>query len=213
MAAAAAAAGKLAATVCGVCGSGEDEPGNDILLCDGPGCETALHMQCLAKPLYAVPSGDWLCPSCAPAVPVYEPMCSPYSKEHSLKQEQQIIDGTDLGAWAREQSELAPEGSAHPGQWGVPIWLSPDEAVGRACLVALSAQDAQKGREAKLRVGVVLDSRRAGSRGGIKRSAPARRESSGHTQRDSDDERTSLAGMGVREKFVGSGVYDGVVRR
>ena len=53
-AAAAAPAAAAAATghiVCHTCGSPDDEPGNDILLCDGPGCESAFHMQCLPTPL------------------------------------------------------------------------------------------------------------------------------------------------------------------
>ena len=48
--------------VCEACGSGVDEPGNDILLCDG--CNAAHHMACLPVPLKAVPEGEWLCPAC-----------------------------------------------------------------------------------------------------------------------------------------------------
>ena len=107
-AAAVAQAAAIAETVCSVCLSGHDEPGNDILLCDGPGCKSAMHMQCLPKPIYAVPSGDWLCPTCAPAAETFEPMMSPFSKERGLKRELQVIDGIDLGAWAREQSEVPP---------------------------------------------------------------------------------------------------------
>ena len=37
---------------------------NEMLLCDGAGCEKAFHMLCLPRPLASVPEGDWLCPSC-----------------------------------------------------------------------------------------------------------------------------------------------------
>ena len=46
-------------------------PGNEILLCDGPGtdgngCDSAYHLKCLVPPLACVPAGDWLCPTCKP---------------------------------------------------------------------------------------------------------------------------------------------------
>ena len=49
-------------TSCAVCGDGEDEAGNEILLCDG--CEAGYHLQCLTPPLAAIPEGDWFCPAC-----------------------------------------------------------------------------------------------------------------------------------------------------
>ena len=54
--AAAAAAAATGHIVCHTCGNPDDEPGNDILLCDGPGCESAFHMQCLPTPLDLVVS-------------------------------------------------------------------------------------------------------------------------------------------------------------
>ena len=49
---------------CTKCGSGEDGPGNEIVLCDGKGCNKAYHQACLEEPLASVPEGDWLCPAC-----------------------------------------------------------------------------------------------------------------------------------------------------
>jgi hypothetical protein len=46
------------------------EPGNEMLLCDGPGCERALHLRCHVPPLDQIPEGDWLCPWCRPATGV-----------------------------------------------------------------------------------------------------------------------------------------------
>ena len=40
-------------------------PGNDMLLCDWPHCNNAVHLACLKPPLTEVPEGDWYCPSCA----------------------------------------------------------------------------------------------------------------------------------------------------
>ena len=55
----------LHAVVCTACGDGDDSGGNDILLCDGAECSTAMHMRCLQPPLKAVPKGKWYCPECA----------------------------------------------------------------------------------------------------------------------------------------------------
>ena len=53
-----------APTACAACGDGEDEAGNEILLCDGDGCDACYHLQCLTPPLAAIPEGEWLCPAC-----------------------------------------------------------------------------------------------------------------------------------------------------
>ena len=49
---------------CTACGHWAWAPGNEILLCDGAGCEKAYHLNCLQPPLKSVPDGDWFCPSC-----------------------------------------------------------------------------------------------------------------------------------------------------
>lgn len=51
-------------TICSVCGKGEDE--DLVLLCDSPGCSNEIHMYCLCPPVYAIPAGEWLCPTCSP---------------------------------------------------------------------------------------------------------------------------------------------------
>ena len=45
------------------CGSGEEESGDQILLCDG--CDYAMHQQCCQPVLRSVPAGDWFCKQCA----------------------------------------------------------------------------------------------------------------------------------------------------
>ena len=70
---------------CHGCGSGEDSPGNDILLCDSPRCPEAWHLQCLRPRLTAVPSGTWLCAQPRPlrlCVPCS--LCSSVTGESSL---------------------------------------------------------------------------------------------------------------------------------
>ena len=49
---------------CLICGGGESLPGNELLLCDGDGCENGCHLNCVSPPLSSVPDGDWLCPVC-----------------------------------------------------------------------------------------------------------------------------------------------------
>ena len=51
---------------CRRCGVAFWEPGNEMLLCDGDGCDKAFHMLCLPYPLASVPEGEWLCPTCDP---------------------------------------------------------------------------------------------------------------------------------------------------
>jgi len=51
------------AVFCPRCGDGDDQEGNDILLCDWRGCKAGWHMQCLSPPLREVPEGQWLCPA------------------------------------------------------------------------------------------------------------------------------------------------------
>ena len=49
---------------CAVCRRDMTYSNNEILLCDGPGCDGAYHQLCLDPPLEVVPEGDWLCPKC-----------------------------------------------------------------------------------------------------------------------------------------------------
>ena len=57
---------RIARTVCDVCGGGDEAKGNLILLCDGDGCDRALHMGCLDPPLKRMPAKnrEWYCPTC-----------------------------------------------------------------------------------------------------------------------------------------------------
>lgn len=43
---------------CQICGAAVGE----LLLCDGPGCRTSMHLGCIG--LTSVPVGDWYCPTC-----------------------------------------------------------------------------------------------------------------------------------------------------
>ena len=47
-------AGAEETAVCSVCRSGDDEEGNEILLCDGKACPVAMHMRCVNPPLARV---------------------------------------------------------------------------------------------------------------------------------------------------------------
>lgn len=51
---------RLAEDCCCVCGGGESEPPDLIVICSK--CETAVHMRCYG--LAALPDGDWLCDAC-----------------------------------------------------------------------------------------------------------------------------------------------------
>ena len=54
----------LGGGVCRGCGDADWVEGNELLLCDGEGCDAAYHLQCLPRPLAAPPVGDWYCPDC-----------------------------------------------------------------------------------------------------------------------------------------------------
>ena len=49
---------------CTLCGGGESEAGNEILLCDGWHCVGCFHQQCVDPPVLEVPEGTWLCQTC-----------------------------------------------------------------------------------------------------------------------------------------------------
>ena len=51
---------EIANIVCGLCRMGDREDG--LLLCDGEGCDSSYHYDCLNLP--AIPPGDWFCPAC-----------------------------------------------------------------------------------------------------------------------------------------------------
>ena len=51
---------------CGSCGAGHDA--EELLLCDGKGCEMAFHTYCLVPALARAPEGDWYCPKCSKLV-------------------------------------------------------------------------------------------------------------------------------------------------
>jgi hypothetical protein len=51
--------------MCTTCGGGEDE--ENMLLCDGKGCENAYHLYCLSIPISSIPKGDWFCDECLQA--------------------------------------------------------------------------------------------------------------------------------------------------
>ena len=58
---------------CNLCGRGESEPGNEILLCDGLNCANNYHQQCCAPPVLEVPEGAWLCSTCVSNGNVIDP--------------------------------------------------------------------------------------------------------------------------------------------
>ena len=49
---------------CTLCGGGESEAGNEILLCDGKDCVGCYHQKCVDPPVLEVPEGAWLCSTC-----------------------------------------------------------------------------------------------------------------------------------------------------
>ena len=81
--------------ICFECNSGDEITGNEILLCDGPGCFAAYHLRCLRRPLFAVPEGDWLCPACEDLKPIPPPskMFSPTNPSKQLEPSRQAVDG------------------------------------------------------------------------------------------------------------------------
>ncbi len=58
---------------CNICGGGESETGNEILLCDGLRCANNYHQQCCDPVVTEVPEGAWLCPTCVANKNVVDP--------------------------------------------------------------------------------------------------------------------------------------------
>ena len=84
---------------CHACGIDTWVPGNELLLCDGDGCESAYHIRCLAPPLDEVPEGTWLCPRCAP----------PAAAQEQAEEEVEEAEVMEVGA---EQVEAEAEAEA-----------------------------------------------------------------------------------------------------
>jgi hypothetical protein len=53
--------------VCYICGNGDSEDPNLIILCDGDNCDYAVHQQCITPSLQTIPDGDWYCHECLPS--------------------------------------------------------------------------------------------------------------------------------------------------
>jgi hypothetical protein len=49
--------------LCNICGDGDGTDDNLILLCEGPGCDVAVHQMCYG--VAKIPDGEWLCDTCA----------------------------------------------------------------------------------------------------------------------------------------------------
>lgn len=62
---------RLSEDACCVCGGGESEPPDLIVICSG--CETAVHMRCYG--LVELPAGDWLCDMCRKGIQVRCGLC------------------------------------------------------------------------------------------------------------------------------------------
>ncbi|DBB02002.1 hypothetical protein WJX77_007509 [Trebouxia sp. C0004] len=58
---------------CNVCGDDEQAEGNEILLCDGEGCDVAVHQACYA--VARVPRGKWYCDGCKDKLDLAKPNC------------------------------------------------------------------------------------------------------------------------------------------
>ena len=95
----------LVGPLCVGCGSGEDAPGNEILLCDMPGCPAAWHLACLEDPLHSVPEGDWHCPDCEDRMDLE--LIRSQMSPGDMGQEHGYDDGVASGAYA--------------GLWGCPV--------------------------------------------------------------------------------------------
>jgi hypothetical protein len=44
--------------------------GDNMLMCDVPGCSFEYHTYCLSPPLARIPEGDWKCPDCEAGLPL-----------------------------------------------------------------------------------------------------------------------------------------------
>ncbi|KAK3814420.1 MAG: hypothetical protein J3Q66DRAFT_389726 [Benniella sp.] len=71
-------------TDCLVCGSGKSLTKNQILFCDGPGCDIPVHQNCYG--VAVVPEGNWYCQRCEDRIPVNNtPRCCCPQKTGAFK--------------------------------------------------------------------------------------------------------------------------------
>ncbi|KAH8656194.1 origin recognition complex subunit 4 C-terminus-domain-containing protein [Tricladium varicosporioides] len=73
---------ELIDTACSLCSRLHSRRGNQILLCDGDGCDFAVHQKCYDIPV--IPDGDWFCNDCKPETAAEEVLggaCIPFVAE------------------------------------------------------------------------------------------------------------------------------------
>ena len=98
-------------------------PGNELLLCDGDGCNAAWHLHCLRPKLLMVPTGKWYCPTCASV-----------RKKEAAREEANSIEKVHSGPGDRPKSprgeppRRAPEGSPDESPRGEPPRGAPRRA-------------------------------------------------------------------------------------
>jgi hypothetical protein len=107
---------------CEACHRVQWRDGNEMLLCDGEGCEKAYHMLCLPQPLASVPEGDWLCPSCEAAASASAPV---WDRSQELAMQ---LEGADRVCWACDRH----------GLWGKARVLRVERHGGERCTARVS---------------------------------------------------------------------------
>eukprot|EP00967_Tisochrysis_lutea_P078999 scaffold107884_cov29-Tisochrysis_lutea.AAC.2 len=119
--------------LCHVCGGGDDEPNNEILLCDGEECKRAYHMQCLDRCVAVLqrsvqhghsmerltaplPAGKWFCPACDPWGKAAQPAVAQWTPadEHRMefKEGMNLLALDKHGLWAKAvvlETEITPQ--------------------------------------------------------------------------------------------------------
>ena len=107
---------------CEACHRVQWRDGNEMLLCDGEGCEKAFHMLCLPQPLASVPEGDWLCPSCDAAASASAPG---WDRTQELAMQ---LEDADRLCWACDRH----------GLWGKARVLRVERHGGERCTARVS---------------------------------------------------------------------------
>ncbi|MGH0140863.1 UNVERIFIED_CONTAM: hypothetical protein FKN15_072027 [Acipenser sinensis] len=112
---------------CKVCRrKGEDDK---LILCDE--CNKAFHLFCLRPALYSIPDGEWLCPSCQPAIARRCSRGRNYNEDTSEEEEEDEEEEDDLEEEDSESDEdFKVAGLSYRGEWLCP---SCQPAIARRC--------------------------------------------------------------------------------
>ena len=165
--------------VCSACGGGDDEEGNELLICEHvgfktpPGCSHGCHQFCHQPPLRSVPRRRWLCPHCSgrPVVPAARSTSGSSSECEVASSSSTASSASTDAAPAPWQGDAADAAGDEPlAEAPAPVMEAAEEAAEEAAMEARAApagdveeEDDEEDLPLSLRLGMAGGGKASGS--------------------------------------------------